>query len=212
MTDLSNIGWICEPRSIGERNIAEPAAKGTRRFFIMERVWVSGREKRNSEWILRLMLESVVDRVRTSTLQLDTSKERNALDWRVITWLNTNHGSFYPRPRLWIKLYPAATLTRSNVRNLSLDSSYVFYDRTPVFLFRYPYNLFPFGKISSFYPVFSFSFSGELCHRATKRQTRLAFLIERKIFAGPAPNTKGKKIPLLASPHYPRRQKLFRIS
>lgn len=27
------------------------------------------------------MLEPVVDRVRTSTLQLDTSKERNALDW-----------------------------------------------------------------------------------------------------------------------------------
>lgn len=64
-----------------------PAAKGTRRFFIMERV--SGGEKRNSnpESILRLMLEPVdrVKPVRTSILQLDASKDRNALVGRVIT-------------------------------------------------------------------------------------------------------------------------------
>lgn len=35
MTDLSYIGWICEPRLIG--NADRPAAKGTRRFFITER-------------------------------------------------------------------------------------------------------------------------------------------------------------------------------
>lgn len=54
-----------------------PAAKGTRRFFIMERV--SGGEKRNSnpESILRLMLEPV-DRVKPVDFTT-RCKDRNAL-------------------------------------------------------------------------------------------------------------------------------------
>lgn len=111
------------------------------------------------------MLEPV-DRVKpvwTSILQLDA---RTEMLWsaigRVITWLNTNHGPFYPRTRLWTRRaisisYPLSPDQTYEYSRLPLDLPRPYTSRTSHSRFRI-ISRFSFGKIFlPFYPIFSFS-------------------------------------------------------
>lgn len=157
---------ICEPRLIGKMRKKYRRRKEARRFFIMERVRLRKEKFQSRINPLANGRTKRIDRakpIRTSTLQLDAN-ERTEMLWpgigRVITWLNSNHGPFYPRPRLWTR--------RADIHQLlSPDQTYEY---SPILLlhllrshktstcFRI-ISRFSFASlISSFYPGFSFSF------------------------------------------------------
>lgn len=166
----------------------------------MERV--SGGEKRNSnpESILRLMLEPVdrVKPVRTSILQLDASKERNALVGRVITWLNTNHGPFYPRTRLWTRRaisisYPLSPDQTYEYSRLPLDLPRPYTSRTSHSRFRI-ISRFSFGKIlRPFYPVFSFSLPEKTLSSAHEGTNASRLSYRKKNFRLPCARAEYKR-------------------
>lgn len=181
---------ICEPRLIGKMRKKYRRRKEARRFFIMERVRLrkekfqsrinppaNGRTKR-------------IDRakpIRTSTLQLDAS-ERTEMLWpgigRVITWLNSNHGPFYPRPRLWTRradihqlLSPDQTYEYSPILLLHLLRS-----RTTV-IYLFSYNLSLLLRISYliFLPRFFFLILRENFVIEINKQTNASRLSYREI-------------------------------